>query len=344
MYENIKNAVDLAFTGKVNDMGQEIESALMQKVADVIAGKRVEVAQSLMTPVAENDEPVDGFEDEDLEENKRISESLTKGKKLISTHGEGSHIAKVYYDPDWEEHQVHYYRNGEHMGEGPVSYHSGNGRKEDRQEAKDSAEEGLRRLNKQKNESYVEENKKSMSGYLAWREPPSHSDLDDDKEPDFKGHMDDHPEYKRVAGYGKYKEFGVHKYTGKTLGAVPYIVSDDSGKDVNWTDSRKNAHVSAKSLASKKKYPAYPVKESLEEKLSGKQRKLDKNKNGRLDSQDFKMIRKESEELEEKLSVSDGVSAWIKDFIHSDNPRFEGKSKEERRKMAIGAFYAAKKG
>jgi hypothetical protein len=255
MYENIKNAVDLAFTGKVNDMGQEIESALMQKVADVIAGKRVEVAQSLMTPVAENDEPVDGSEDEDLEENK-----------------------------------------------------------------------------------------KSMSGYLAWREPPSHSDLDDDKEPDFKGHMDDHPEYKRVAGYGKYKEFGVHKYTGKTLGAVPYIVSDASGKDVNWTDSRKNAHVSAKSLASKKKYPASPVKESLEEKLSGKQRKLDKNKNGRLDSQDFKMIRKESEELEEKLSVSDGVSAWIKDFIHSDNPRFEGKSKEERRKMAIGAFYAAKKG
>jgi hypothetical protein len=83
--------------------------------------------------------------------------------------------------------------------------------------------------------------------------------------------------------------------------------------------------------------------ESLEEKLIGKQRKLDKNKNGRLDSQDFKMIRKESEELEEKLSVSDGVSAWIKDFVHSDDSRFEGKSKEERRQMALGAYYAAKK-
>ena len=35
------------------------------------------------------------------------------------------------------------------------------------------------------------------------------------------------------------------------------------------------------------------------EELVGKQHKLDKNKNGKLDSQDFKMLRKEEEELEE---------------------------------------------
>ena len=48
--------------------------------------------------------------------------------------------------------------------------------------------------------------------------------------------------------------------------------------------------------------------------------------------------------IEEKLSVEDGVKAWIDDFIKSDDPRFEGKSKEERRKQAIAAFYSAKKG
>lgn len=81
-----------------------------------------------------------------------------------------------------------------------------------------------------------------------------------------------------------------------------------------------------------------------ETKLKGDQHKLDKNKNGKLDSHDFKLLRKESEELEEKLSVSDGVQAWIKDFVDSDNPKFEGKSKKERIQMALGAFYAAKKG
>ena len=52
----------------------------------------------------------------------------------------------------------------------------------------------------------------------------------------------------------------------------------------------------------------------------------------------------ESEELEEKLSVSDGAEKWIHDFVHSDNPKFEGKSKKERIQMALGAFYDAKKG
>lgn len=47
--------------------------------------------------------------------------------------------------------------------------------------------------------------------------------------------------------------------------------------------------------------------------------------------------------LEEKLSVSDGQQAWIDDFLKSDAPQFQGKSKEERVKMAVAAFNAAKK-
>tara|TARA_Y100001972_G_scaffold14064_1_gene14825 strand:- start:8038 stop:9120 length:1083 start_codon:yes stop_codon:yes gene_type:complete len=42
--------------------------------------------------------------------------------------------------------------------------------------------------------------------------------------------------------------------------------------------------------------------------------------------------------INEKLKVSDGIGAWIKDFMKSDAPQFQGKSMDQRRKMAIAAF------
>lgn len=42
----------------------------------------------------------------------------------------------------------------------------------------------------------------------------------------------------------------------------------------------------------------------------------------------------------EKLSASDPTGKWISDFVHSDNPKFAGKSKKERIRMALGAKYA----
>lgn len=45
--------------------------------------------------------------------------------------------------------------------------------------------------------------------------------------------------------------------------------------------------------------------------------------------------------LTEKLKASDDASVWIRDFIDSTNPKFDGKSKKERIKMALGAYYAA---
>jgi hypothetical protein len=47
--------------------------------------------------------------------------------------------------------------------------------------------------------------------------------------------------------------------------------------------------------------------------------------------------------IEEKLTAADPASKWIHDFVHSDNPKFAGKSKEERIKMALGAKYASKR-
>ena len=43
----------------------------------------------------------------------------------------------------------------------------------------------------------------------------------------------------------------------------------------------------------------------------------------------------------EAVDMSDDRSKWIKDFVNSDNERFKGKSKKERIRMALGAYYAA---
>jgi ATP-dependent Clp protease ATP-binding subunit ClpC len=55
----------------------------------------------------------------------------------------------------------------------------------------------------------------------------------------------------------------------------------------------------------------------------------------------FNSIREET--LEEKLKASDPAGKYISDFVHSDNPKFAGKSKKERIRMALGASYGAKK-
>jgi len=78
------------------------------------------------------------------EEIKQIDEeSLTAGKRLISKHGEGSHTARVYKDTEYNEYQVHHYKDGKHMGEGPISYH------DDKEDAEDTAKMSLRKRMKE---------------------------------------------------------------------------------------------------------------------------------------------------------------------------------------------------
>ena len=52
----------------------------------------------------------------------------------------------------------------------------------------------------------------------------------------------------------------------------------------------------------------------------------------------------DSEEIDEVLKSSDPAGKWISDFVHSDNPKFAGKSKKERTKQALAAYYAKKRG
>jgi hypothetical protein len=44
--------------------------------------------------------------------------------------------------------------------------------------------------------------------------------------------------------------------------------------------------------------------------------------------------------IQEVLSKDASAGAWIHDFVHSDNPKFAGKSKEQRKKQALAAYYA----
>ena len=51
--------------------------------------------------------------------------------------------------------------------------------------------------------------------------------------------------------------------------------------------------------------------------------------------------KKKAKRINEKLKASDPIQKWISDFVDSDDERFEGKTKEERIKMAKGAYYGA---
>ena len=167
---------------------------------------------------------------------------------------------------------------------------------------------------------------------------------------------------------------------------------------------------------------AEAVKEVMEASLKGNQKVLDKNKNGKLDSDDFRILRgekkakedgmkessnpfspnyksqmpskpgekagfdskkistgtvytkkhkaepaeKESQKedfsyfkdklaealmeervvdelINEVLSKDASAGDWIHDFVHSDNPKFKGKSKAKRKEMALAAYYAKKR-
>lgn len=131
-----------------------------------------------------------------------------------------------------------------------------------------------------------------------------------------------------------WNEFQVHHYeNGKHMGEGPVSYHDTKA------DAKETAEYEVKNY--RPKGGSLHKEETISEKLIGKQHKLDKNKNGKLDKQDFKMLRKE-ETIEEKLAPSMGASKYITDFVKSKDPRFEGKTKKERIKMALGAYYGAK--
>lgn len=71
---------------------------------------------------------------------------------------------------------------------------------------------------------------------------------------------------------------------------------------------------------------------------SGKIYYYDK-KEGKYYDPNSDMYDSEVTSMTEHLSSSASVKDYIDDFVHSDNPKFVGKSRKERIKMALGAYY-----
>ncbi|CAB4222759.1 hypothetical protein UFOVP1655_218 [uncultured Caudovirales phage] len=68
-----------------------------------------------------------------LEEGRKPS-PITGTRKIASYEGDHGHTAEVRHSREYNEYQVHHYKNGVHQGEGPISYHG-----DDKEEAHDNA-------------------------------------------------------------------------------------------------------------------------------------------------------------------------------------------------------------
>ena len=101
-----------------------------------------------------------------------------------------------------------------------------------------------------------------------------------------------------------------------------------AGKD------KRDLSFSARQSLEKKVDKRKPVVDRLAKKLLPKLRKaeLEKKRGG-----------SKKESVDEALSPSQPVSVWIDDFVNSDAPQFQGKSKKKRIDMALAAHRAAQK-
>lgn len=126
----------------------EINSVLSQKALEAVTNLKADVASTFFgTPVQEEGVEID-------------EDTLIEGKKLIHKHEpEGSiHTAKVYYNSDDKEYQTHFYKNGKHMGEGPVNY------TDNKEDAIGTAKAGVDHMNKNLKEGVSYSAKKAVKG------------------------------------------------------------------------------------------------------------------------------------------------------------------------------------
>jgi hypothetical protein len=80
------------------------------------------------------DEGMNMFDDQSAKAKGGKVDSPIKGTRKVASYGDEAHTVQVRFDPDWQDYQVHHYRNGKHQGEGPVSYHG-----MDKEDAHDTA-------------------------------------------------------------------------------------------------------------------------------------------------------------------------------------------------------------
>lgn len=91
---------------------------------------------------------------------------VSEGLRLIATHTEGPHTAKVYRDKEWNEHRVKFYHNGEYQKN--ADYHT-----DDKQDAHDTAKAQLKRYMKESmNEAKMTKAQKDAAYNRFWSHDP----------------------------------------------------------------------------------------------------------------------------------------------------------------------------
>ena len=83
------------------------------------------------------------------------------------------------------------------------------------------------------------------------------------------------------------------------------------------------------------------AKDIAKKEVKGHEKKM--HKESTLKDRLVAAIREEQEvdqQINEVLKKDASAGEWIHDFVHSDNPKFAGKSKAERKKQALAAYYA----
>lgn len=136
----------------------------------------------------------------------------------------------------------------------------------------------------------------------------------------------------------KAEKSGSIKYSGESDKGISFSAKSKSDIATVTKDISKISRVANVEIMEKK----YTKPTQAEIDADKKKDRAGKAKPSISDKSLKKSIYKE-EALEEKLEVSDGLDAWIKDFQASDAPQFKDQSKEEIRNMAIAAYLAAKK-
>lgn len=136
--KSCESSLDEATAGKMKEI-EELEQAeynARKQLKDALkkgASKR-EIAQ-LRTNAALASRDFESLLD------KHMPQKLDESLRLISSHGDGKHTAKVYKDADWGEYRVKFFKDGKHVGE-DGDYHT-----DDIDDAKSTADTQIKRYN-----------------------------------------------------------------------------------------------------------------------------------------------------------------------------------------------------
>jgi hypothetical protein len=136
-----QDAVDHVIkSSKHDDIVGQIKARGASKVNDNLTSRNASASKKAMDHAVKRVAGMEKAAKRMKEEVEQVDEAL----RTVSTHGkgEGAHHAVVKRDAEWNEYQVHFYKDGKHMGEGPVSHH------DDKKDAQDTAESEVKRMNK----------------------------------------------------------------------------------------------------------------------------------------------------------------------------------------------------